>query len=68
MSFLDEMRFDWGFGTPRPSPEYEKMKAEFERYRADIQNSIIMAFNVPQSIQNLHPKKTEKVNWQEEGF
>lgn len=80
-----------GFSDSSPSVEYEKMKAELERDRANILNesrnfvaevrdSIVMTHNVPyhawtrqwdepmQSTQNLHPKKTEKVNWQEEGF
>ena len=51
------------------SPSAEQMRAGLERDRIaifDFQMETMRAVGMP--IQNLHPKKTEKVNWQKEGF
>ena len=101
MSFLNEIRFNWGFGSSElpELPELEKLKAELEKLKAKLEKMkaernfrdrlrdiVSQMINAPndtlftwdfvnghqvqraQSIQNLHPKKTEKVNWQKEGF
>ena len=62
MNFLDEIRTDWDRQVEfYNSPSAELMRSELER-----QVETMRAVVTP--IQNLHPKKTERINWQKEGF